>query len=172
MFRIWIQCIPQGDVPIKIMGSVGLSSLAPGRCPEIIRKIIFKCKSLLVYLMILLWNWFGLDAKVLKSILIQVMAWCHQATSHNLSQCWPRSLSPYGVTRPQSVKGMAIPIIKLGESFDRPNFIMEIPIPLRPVLLSQYSRYRAHESVWSELGILVSLLMWALINMKDVISSV
>ena len=33
--------------------------------------------------------------------LVQVMAWCRQATSHYLSQCWPRSLSPYGVTRPQ-----------------------------------------------------------------------
>ena len=29
------------------------------------------------------------------------MAWCHQATSHYLSQCWPRSLSSYDVTRPQ-----------------------------------------------------------------------
>ena len=28
-----------------------------------------------------------------KSSLIEVMAWCHQATSHCLSQCWPRSLS-------------------------------------------------------------------------------
>ena len=33
------------------------------------------------------------------------MAWCHQATSHYLSQCWPRSLSPYDVTRPQWVNG-------------------------------------------------------------------
>ena len=32
------------------------------------------------------------------------MAWCRQATSHYLSQCWPRSMSPYGVTRPQWVK--------------------------------------------------------------------
>ena len=31
------------------------------------------------------------------------MAWCRQATSHCLSQCWPRSLSPYGVIRPQWV---------------------------------------------------------------------
>ena len=31
------------------------------------------------------------------------MAWCCQATSHYLSQCWPRSLSPYGITRPQRV---------------------------------------------------------------------
>ena len=32
------------------------------------------------------------------------MAWCRQATSHYLSQCWPRSLSPYDVIRPQWVK--------------------------------------------------------------------
>ena len=31
------------------------------------------------------------------------MAWCRQATSHYLSQCWPRSLSSYGITRPQWV---------------------------------------------------------------------
>ena len=39
-----------------------------------------------------------------KSTLVQVMAWCRQATSHYLSQCWPRSMSPNGVTRPQCVK--------------------------------------------------------------------
>ena len=39
-----------------------------------------------------------------ESTLVQVMAWCHQATSHYLSQCWPRYMSPYGVTRPQWVK--------------------------------------------------------------------
>ena len=38
-----------------------------------------------------------------QSTLVQVMAWCHQAISHYLSQCWPRSLLPYGVTRPQWV---------------------------------------------------------------------
>ena len=38
-----------------------------------------------------------------KLTLIQVMAWCHQATSHYLSQCWPRSISPYGISRPQWV---------------------------------------------------------------------
>ena len=39
-----------------------------------------------------------------KSALVQVMAWCRQATSHYLSQCWLRSPMPYGVTRPQWVK--------------------------------------------------------------------
>ena len=39
-----------------------------------------------------------------KSTLVQVMAWCRQATSHYMSLCWPRFISPYGVTRPQWVK--------------------------------------------------------------------
>ena len=39
-----------------------------------------------------------------KSALVQVMAWCRQATSHYLSQCLPRSLQPNGITSPQWVK--------------------------------------------------------------------
>ena len=31
---------------------------------------------------------------------VQVIAWCHQETSHYLSQCWPKPMSPYGITRP------------------------------------------------------------------------
>ena len=46
----------------------------------------------------------SLDLTEDKSTLVQVMAWCRQATSHYLSQCWPRSVSPYGVIRPQWVK--------------------------------------------------------------------
>ena len=34
------------------------------------------------------------------------MAWCRQATSHYLSQCWPRSISAYGVTRQQWVNSL------------------------------------------------------------------
>ena len=44
-----------------------------------------------------------LDLTNEKSTLVQVMAWCGQATSHYLSQCWPRSMSPNGVSRPQWV---------------------------------------------------------------------
>ena len=35
--------------------------------------------------------------------LVQVMVWCHEATSHYLIQCWPSSPTPYGITRPQLV---------------------------------------------------------------------
>ena len=40
----------------------------------------------------------------LKSTLIQVMAWCHQAAFHYLNQCWLGSLMTYEATRPQWVK--------------------------------------------------------------------
>ena len=43
----------------------------------------------------------------LESTLVQVMAWCRQATSHYLSQCWHRSISPYDVTRPQLVNSLS-----------------------------------------------------------------
>ena len=47
--------------------------------------------------------WMSLDFTDDQSTLVQVIVWCHQATSHYLSQCWPRFLSPYGVTMPQWV---------------------------------------------------------------------
>ena len=50
----------------------------------------------------------SLDLTDDKSTLVQVMAWCRQATSHYLSQCWPSFLSPYDVTRPQWVKKSAL----------------------------------------------------------------
>ena len=53
-------------------------------------------------------TWMSRDLTDGKSTLVQVMAWCRQATSHYLSQCWPRSLTPYGVTRPQWVNSLAI----------------------------------------------------------------
>ena len=43
-----------------------------------------------------------------KSTLVQVMACCRQATSHYLSQCWPSSVFPYGITRPQWFKHFEI----------------------------------------------------------------
>ena len=48
-------------------------------------------------------TWTSLDLTDDKSTLVQVMAWCRQATSHYLNQWWTRSRSPYGLTRPQWV---------------------------------------------------------------------
>ena len=49
-------------------------------------------------------QWMPHDLTDDKSTWVQVMAWCCQATSHYLSQCWLSLLSPYGVARPQWVK--------------------------------------------------------------------
>ena len=48
-------------------------------------------------------RWLSLDFSDDESTLVQVMAWCRQAPSHYLSHCWPRSVSPYGIIRPQWV---------------------------------------------------------------------
>ena len=48
-------------------------------------------------------QWMPQDLTHDKSTLVQVVAWCRQATSHHLSQRWLSSLSPYGVARPQWV---------------------------------------------------------------------
>ena len=84
-----------------------INSLAPGRFQFNIRYIIFKLTLGnggwgISYEIAL--RWMPQDLTDDKSTLVQVMAWCRQATSHYLSQCWPRSMSPNGVTRPQWVK--------------------------------------------------------------------
>ena len=35
------------------------------------------------------------------SKLVQVIFWCHQAPNHYMRQCWSRSMTPYGGTKPQ-----------------------------------------------------------------------
>ena len=80
------------------------NSLAPGKFEWNFRYVIFK-----QILVIDGWGisseialiWMSLDFTDDKSILVQVMGWCRKATSHYLNQCWPRSLPPYGVSRPQ-----------------------------------------------------------------------
>ena len=61
--------------------------------------------------------WTSLDFTDDQSTLVQVMAWCCQATSHYLSQCWPRSLSPYGVTRPQYFSAAPIRLFSYFQHF-------------------------------------------------------
>ena len=58
-------------------------------------------------------EWMLEDLLVCKSTLVQVMVCCHQATSHYLNHCWQRSLTPYGITRPQWVNSLALGICEL-----------------------------------------------------------
>ena len=92
--------------PWKTTEQRWLNSLAPGRFDWDFRYLILQIISVIdgwgIYSELAL-RWASLDLTDDKSTLVQVMAWCRQATSHYLSQCWPRSVSPYGVTRPQWV---------------------------------------------------------------------
>ena len=90
------------DIPIFFF----FYSLAPERFEQNFRWLIFKLISVTdgwgISCKIAL-RWMPLDLTDDESTLVQVMAWCCQATSHYLSQCWPRFMSPYGVTRSQWV---------------------------------------------------------------------
>ena len=81
-----------------------INSLAPEKFEWNFRHVIF-----IQILVIVGWSisceialiWMSLDFTDGQSTLFQVTAWCHQATSHCLSQCWHRSLLPCDITRPQ-----------------------------------------------------------------------
>ena len=73
-----------------------INSLVPGKFELNFRYEIFKqilvtgswgisCEIALI--------WMSLDFTDDQSTLVQVMAWYHQATSHYLSQCWPKSVT-------------------------------------------------------------------------------
>ena len=86
-----------------VLTDTKINSLAPRKFEWNFRLVIYKkvlvingwglsCEMALI--------WMPLDFTDDKSTLVHVMAWCRRATSHYVSQCWPRSLSPYGLTRP------------------------------------------------------------------------
>ena len=101
-----LTCLMAAWVANKRSSIIGVNSLAPGGFENIFQNVFFKLISWIDTL--------GNSCETAlrsmpqnpsddKSTLVQVMAWCRQAASHYLSQCCPKSLSPYGVTRPQWV---------------------------------------------------------------------
>ena len=100
-FKMTMKC-RQMSRPSKVI------SLPPGRCGNNFINAVFFFKSILP---IDVFNtsheidlrWVPQNSTDDKSALVEVMAWWHQATSHYLSQYCPRSMMPYGVTRPQRV---------------------------------------------------------------------
>ena len=89
---------------------IHINSLVPGRSGYDFKNVIFNFVWLIgwhlqIFLAIPLGQSPSMALNLIddKSTLVKVMACCHQATSHYLSQSWPRSMLPYGVTRPQWV---------------------------------------------------------------------
>ena len=66
-----------------------LNLLDPGRCAMCNPyKDIFCSYFLQLCLLYFSWSCTEVDVNDSKSELVQVMAWCHQATNHYRSQCW------------------------------------------------------------------------------------
>ena len=92
------------------------NSLAPGGFDHSLKLVNFKLISTINILSIfceIAIRWMPQHLTDHESTLVQVMAWCRQATSHYLSQGWPRSLLPYDVTRPQWVNHFFFKVVSL-----------------------------------------------------------
>ena len=81
--------------------------IGPWQMRLYILNVIYKDALMINFLSIceIVPRWMPQDLFDDRSTLALMIAWCHQATSYNLNQCQPRSVSPYGVTRSQWVKG-------------------------------------------------------------------
>ena len=89
------------DITEEFLTKISINSLAPERYRlklEIIT-LISRIDMLSIFCGITM-RCMPQDPTVDSSTSAQVMAWCHQATSHYLSPCWPRFPSPYGITNP------------------------------------------------------------------------
>ena len=88
-----------------------VNSLAPGKCCHNLKSTIFET----IIHNSMLGKHCGIAFRIkpqnlsdMKSTLVWVMVWCLQATSHYLNQCWPMSMSPYNITRPQWVNDFCL----------------------------------------------------------------
>ena len=74
----------------------GVNSLAPRRCSNYLKLVIFELKwriDILTISCLIALKLMPQDLTNDQSTLVQVMAWSHQAISYYLSQCWPTGRS-------------------------------------------------------------------------------
>ena len=76
-----------------------LTPLVLDRCGYNFTTVFFKLIFQINNLISSCYRWMPMNP-IDESTLVQVMVWCCQATSHYLSQCWPRSMWSYDITRP------------------------------------------------------------------------
>ena len=92
MYRLWLHGLYGLHGPWCPLSQKGcFNSLVPGRSECDPKNVFFNLVLLIGIFRSSYDNalrWMPQDLTDDKSTLVQVMAWCHQATSHYLSQCW------------------------------------------------------------------------------------
>ena len=108
-----------------------------------------------------MWNclwWIPQDFIDDKSAFGEIMAWCCQATSYYLSQCWSRSMSPYGVTRPQWVKLHDADKQKIQPPFLLDQYPLSVLQVLRCVTLTMYHSQFMSQANTNQLCVVIQFL--------------
>ena len=100
LIHVWIRVVP--EINVSFLFDCRQLLLLPDWISVLSIELKWSQSVFMTYMIYSDW----LAGKV-HATLVQVMAWCCQATSHYLSQCWPKSVSPYGVTRPQWVNSLS-----------------------------------------------------------------
>ena len=80
----------------------GLSFLTHWALKDVVNSNTCPIKFMSTYEIV--FRWMPLNTFDDKTTLVQLMVWCNQVPSHYLNQCWPRSMLPYSITRPQLIK--------------------------------------------------------------------
>ena len=96
------------DIDIHVHEHNFFNWLAPGRYCSNLKLVIFKLIlriDILRFFSEIALRWMLQHLTDDLSTLVQVMAWCSQTRSHYLSQCWLRSMLPYGIAKPQWING-------------------------------------------------------------------
>ena len=78
-----------------------LTPTAPGKFWQRFRQLIFKLILVSDDSCEVAVGWISLNLRDDKSTSVKVMVWCRQATKHYISLCWPSSMPPYVIPRPQ-----------------------------------------------------------------------
>ena len=102
LWQYWLYGVVE---PTRSLGK-WINSLPPGRCSCRSKCVIFKDDLIIGAFNIsnkMTVRWMPQDLIGDRLKLVHVMAWCRQALSHNLNQCWPSSVMWYDISRVQWV---------------------------------------------------------------------
>ena len=103
-----------------------------------------------------------------QSTFVQVMTWCHHATSHYLNQCWPRSVKSYWSI--SLMKGHFNFFFKMTSILCQPHWVEDKYLKYFPVYESSRRLHVIYDCAWGnklviiEESLLIITDLWWLIR--------